>query len=133
MSRRRANRMIATLHRALVPPRRPNPVVVVWRWRYELTAFAGIALAVVALPAAGTAGAGVAAVAASASLVVLGSWPDGRRWIRARAWCVVTPHRVRTACAEAGIHSTRGRLPAVLSCSPRPHGERVVLWLPAGV
>ena len=46
---------------------------------------------------------------------------------------MITPHRVRSAFARAGIYSARRRLPAVLCCSPRSFGELVTLWLPAGL
>lgn len=116
--------------RSLVRPARPNPLVVLWRWRYEI-----------GLPA-------VTAVAATASVRALG-WPwtvgsavilvsgllgrrEVRRWSVIRAWCVITQHRVRVGCAHAWIHSRSGKLPAVLWTSPGDYGERVVLWCRAG-
>jgi len=125
--------MAMSLHKALMPPARANPLVVAWRWRYELIGLAALVLLAMALQQAGAVGAVVMAGAAVAALELLARWPAGRRWAIARAWCVVTPHRVRTACVRARIHSTRGRLPAVLGCSPRQYGEAVLLWLPAGV
>jgi hypothetical protein len=53
--------------------------------------------------------------------------------ITARAWCVITPHRVRTGCAQAWIHTRDGHLPAVLYTVPARFGERVWLWCRAGI
>lgn len=70
-----------------------------------------------------------AAVVAAGALAAL---PAVRRLIRARFWCIVTPHRIRAGCAQEHIQTRRGRLPAVLWTSSRPHGERVLVWCRAG-
>ncbi|HEV7824678.1 MAG TPA: hypothetical protein VGP02_07205 [Mycobacteriales bacterium] len=116
---------LADLELALADRARPNPLVVLWRWRYEVGALAAIGLAL-------WSGAGYVLLAIVAALGALAMWPPARRVLIARAWCVVTPHRVRTACAEAWIHSRSGKIPIVLWTSPRPYGERVALWCPAG-
>jgi hypothetical protein len=121
---------LADLERALSDRPRPNPLVVLWRWRYEAGAVAATGFAVAVAVRSGTGLAVVAAVAAV--LTGLAMWPVSRRVLVARAWCVVTPHRVRTACAEAWIHSRSGKIPIVLWTSPRPYGERVALWCRAG-
>ncbi|MFL6129532.1 MAG: hypothetical protein ACJ73E_10755 [Mycobacteriales bacterium] len=105
---------------------RPNPVLVLWRWRYEL----GLVAAAVAGPAyvgaLWTVQAGLMLGTAVAAV------PELRRRARRRAWCVVTPHRVRTACKHAWIHSRSGRIPAVLWTSPVDEGEQVLLWCRPG-
>jgi hypothetical protein len=58
--------------------------------------------------------------------------PELRRRARRRAWCVITPHRVRTACKHAWIHSRTGRIPAVLWTRPVDAGEQVLLWCRPG-
>lgn len=122
--------VLAELEQALVRVARPNPLVVAWRWRYELVLLVAVPLAVAERARALGAWqvAAVVAVAAGAA----GAWPAARRALRARFWSVVTPHRVRAGCLHARLHSRRGRLPAVLWTSPVPEGERVVLWCPAG-
>ena len=111
----------------------PNPIVLAWRWRYELTLAAVTTTCVIAVtrtpaPPWVPAGCVVAlAIAAGAAL-----WPPVRRRVAARAWCVITPHRVRAGCAGAWIHSRGGRLPAVLLTTRQPFGERVHLWCHAG-
>jgi hypothetical protein len=116
---------LADLELALSDRPRPNPLVVLWRWRYEVGAVAAVGIAMWAglpyLPL------GIVAVLAG-----LAMWPAARRMLVGRAWCVVTPHRVRTACAQAWIHSRSGKIPIVLWTSPRPYGERVALWCRAG-
>lgn len=41
-------------------------------------------------------------------------WPPLRRFAVDRAWCVITPHRVRAGCAEGLIYSGRGKIPIIL-------------------
>ena len=108
---------------------RANPVVATWRWRYELVATAAFGAAWIAL--------GITAVAAltgglTAALALTASFPRGRTFLLARAWCIVTPHRIRTGCAQAWIHTRYGKLPFILWTRSRPSGERVYLWCRAG-
>ena len=61
-----------------------------------------------------------------ALLVLIGAalaWPPARRHLIARAWCVITPHRVRVGCAQAWIHSRRGKIPIVLLTTRQPLGS----------
>jgi hypothetical protein len=106
----------------------------VWHWRYELALIMGLPLAALAIGY--TLGLtwllGIAAAAATV-LVAAALWPPSRRRLIARAWCVITPHRVRTGCAQAWIQTTDGRLPTVLYTTPAPFGERVMLWCRAGI
>jgi hypothetical protein len=108
---------------------RANPIVAAWRWRYELAAVTGLAVAWLALDTAVvvwlTAGLAVA-------LAITACFPSGRRFLSARTWCVVTPHRVRAGCAQAWIHSRYGKLPIVVLTRRQPFGERVYLWCRAG-
>lgn len=123
--------MLGTLRRALVPPARPNPLVILWRWRYEVGLLVGTPVAVTGLvDGAGTA---VALVTVSGAASLVAAWPRLRGWVVARAWCVVTPHRVRALCVQRQLFTRRGRLPAVLWCSPTSYGELVVVWCPAGL
>jgi hypothetical protein len=62
----------------------------------------------------------------------LGLWPPGRAALLARAWCVITAHRVRVGCVQAGIFNTNGRLPVILRTSARSFGERLLIWCTAG-
>src|ERR1700684_1700934 len=109
---------LASLQAVVTPPARPNPIVLIWRWRYELALAAGATLAGIAiarLPATGWLLAGVVVLIA---ITVL--YPPVRRAVMAEAWCVITPHRVRAGCVGAGIHSRRGRLPAVILTTRKP-------------
>jgi hypothetical protein len=116
--------------RRLVRVATPNPLVVVWRWRYELTLAtgltAGIAVAISSFGAVMT-----MVVAAITTLTVL-CWPTARQFATDRAWCIITPHRVRLGCTEGLIYSSRGKIPVVLWTSHRAFGERVLLWCRAG-
>jgi hypothetical protein len=66
-------------------------------------------------------------------LIVLAAWPAARHRLAARTWCILTPHRLRAGCAQARIHTRRGRLPAILWCAPKVYGEQILIWCPAGV
>src|ERR1700722_6820421 len=108
---------------------RANALVAAWRWRYELAAAAGLAAtwAMLGSTSAAALTAGLAAVLALAACTT-----RGRRFLVARWWCTVTPHRVRTGCAQAWIHSRYGKIPIVLLTRRQPFGERVYLWCRAG-
>jgi hypothetical protein len=110
---------------------RANPAVAAWRWRYELgllailvAAWATLGLTDDALLVANVAG----LLGALAAL-----FPEVRRYLAARAWCVITPHRVRTGCVHAWIHSRYGKIPVILLTTRQPFGERLYLWCRAGI
>lgn len=115
----------------LRPVRRPGAVVLLWRWRWELTAGVGVPAAVLAggfelswawpLAALGMVGGVFTAV------------PAARRWLIAHVRCVITEHRIRTGCAQAWIQTRYGRLPIILLTCPQPYGERAYIWCPAGI
>lgn len=126
-SRRQA---LAPLAATLGSVARPNPLVLAWRWRYELMLATGMPFGAILL--AGILGATWALAVSGALIAVLALWPPARHRLVAWAWCVITPHRVRTGCAEAWIHSRQGRLPAVLLTTRQPFGERVHLWCRPG-
>ena len=120
--------VLSSLESALSSVARPNPIVVGWRWRYELGLLAGLGSFAI-VQALGF----VWLIATWIVLVAMfGGWPPGRRQLIRRAWCVITPHRLRTGCAHAWIQSRRGRLPIILFTTPQPFGERVTLWCVAG-
>jgi hypothetical protein len=118
---------------ALTPLSRPGLLLVAYRWRYEL----GIVCVMLAGLAAGwwagpePALTGLAAVAAAAALAA--TRPEFRSLVAARAWCIITPHRVRTCFAQAWIHNRAGQIPAVLRTTAQPFGERAVVWCRAGI
>jgi hypothetical protein len=117
--------------RALSSVKRPNPLVIAWRWRYELALALGLAGSTFGIiQAYGVIWLVAALMAVTAAF---GLWPPGRRLLVTRAWCVITPHRLRTGCANAWIHSRYGRLPIILLTTAQPFGERVLLWCVAGV
>jgi len=109
----------------------PNPFLVLWRWRYELAVAAAIPLALSWLTS--TVGANTTVAIISVVTALLFGWPPARRRILALAWCVITPHRFRLACAQARVHTRSGRLPAVLWCAHKSYGEQLLVWCPAGI
>jgi hypothetical protein len=127
---RSTRQALAGLHYALGSVAPPNPLVLAWRWRYELILGVGLPVTLFLLGGLpvmlGTLT--VIAVLTSAAL----SWAPARRCLIARVWCVITPHRIRKGCAQAWIHSREGKIPIVLFTTPQPFGERVHLWCRAG-
>jgi hypothetical protein len=108
----------------------PNPLVLFWRWRYELIFGIGLPAALIVLGGLPVMLATYAAVAVLAGAALL--WAPSRRLLIARAWCIITPHRVRVGCAQAWIHSRYGKIPIILLTTRQPFGERVHLWCRAG-
>lgn len=101
-----------------------------WRWRYELILALGV-------PAAATViihllGPGWTLLYATILAFGIGMWSPSRQAVAARAWSIITPHRVRVGCVQARIYSRSGRLPIILRTSVQPFGERVRIWCTAG-
>jgi hypothetical protein len=128
--RHHQGRLLAELQQNLRPVARPNPLVLLWRWRYELALLTGFPVAITILITQLSPLWSLAVIAAIA--VTLATWPEARCWLVAHARCVITTHRVRTGCAQAWLHSRHGKLPIILLTSPKPFGERVHLWCRAG-
>jgi hypothetical protein len=122
--------VLTELAQDLRPVARPNPIVLAWRWRYEIALVAGVPAGIIVLMTRVSLVWSVAVISVAAA--TLANWPAARSWLLAHARCVVTAHRVRTGCAQAWIQSRYGKLPVILVTSPRPFGERVYLWCRAG-
>ena len=126
--------IMASVEAALSTVSRPGLIARMWHWRYELGLIAGVLLGTIGIAA--TVGPGWLIAAAAATMAIWAAaltWPRSRRRLIARAWCVITPHRVRTGCERAWIQTRDGRLPAVLYTVPVDSGERVWLWCRAGI
>ena len=101
--------VMASVETALSGVARPGIFGLIWNWRYELGLSAG--LATVALASGYALGAAwlIALVAVGLVLLAAGlAWPPSRRRLVARAWCVITPHRVLTGC-QARLGADAGR------------------------
>jgi hypothetical protein len=89
--------VMASVEAAIRSAARPGPVARLWHWRYEAALVAGLLLGTIGIGV--TLGLGWLIATAAAVLAVLAAalaWPPSRRRVIARAWCVITPHRVRT-------------------------------------
>jgi hypothetical protein len=128
-SRRRAEANLLT-NLALGRTPRAASLALPWRWRYELLLAIGAPLG--ALMTARALGPDRSLVEATILGFALGLWSPSRRVLLGRAWCIITPHRVRVGCVEARIYNRRGRLPIILRTSLEPFGERVRIWCTAG-
>ncbi len=126
--------VMASVEHALSSVARPGFLALVWTWRYELGLSAG--LATVGLASGYALGAAWLIAMATVGLVLLAAglaWRPSRQRLVARAWCVITPHRVRTGCRHAWVQTRDGRLPVILYTTPAAFGERVTLWCRAGI
>lgn len=59
--------------------------------------------------------------------------PASRRFVTRRFWCVITRHRVRACFSQTRTMTHEGKMPSLLWARPTPVGERVRVWLPAGL
>jgi hypothetical protein len=126
--------VMASVETALTSAARAGLFGLIWNWRYELGLSAG--LAAVGLASGYALGAAWLVAIAATGLVLLAAglaWPPSRRRLIARAWCVITPHRIRTGCRHAWVQTRDGRLPIILYTTPAAFGERVTLWCRAGI
>jgi hypothetical protein len=113
-----------------VPPpvATPWPQTFLWRWRYEIGG-AGL-LGVLGWRSASSP---ALLLVAGVVLVIALAVPPVRRILVAQFWVVVVQHRLRSGFARAWVHDRRGRLPALLWTRRTRHGQRIVVWCPAGV
>lgn len=110
--------------------RRSNPLLGIYRWRYELGLVA-VLVAVVVLGRRHGWGVPLAVVATLTLLLMI--WPAARRVATDRVRSVVIQHRLRSAFAELCLVTWAGRTPAILWTTHRRDVLRVRLLLPAGI
>lgn len=131
--RRNDPRILAWIETTLSTTARPSLINLAWHWRYEF----GLAIGVTAVALASGLWLGARCLVGMAGcvlilLVAAIAWRPSRRRLIARTWCVITPHRVRTGCAQAWVQSRDGKLPTVLYTRPIDFGERIIVWCRAG-
>lgn len=59
--------------------------------------------------------------------------PASRRFTIRRVWCVITRHRMRSCMVKTRTMTHHGRSPFLVWARPSPVGERLRVWLPAGL
>ena len=116
--------------RRLISIAAPSLPVIAWRWRYEIVLVSGLSVSLAAAVTSFGAVPTIIAVIVMALTVLC--WPPARRFAVNRAWCTITPHRVRAGCVESLIYSSRGKIPIILWTVHQPFGERILLWCRAG-
>jgi len=127
--RRRDEELLGTLERALVPHRRSSLPGLAWAWRKELVLAAGIAV----LFAIVVRTSGIAWAVVGLSAAVGAFSPPWSEQMKALAWQLITPHRLRAGLYHARIHNRHGRRPVIIRVTSEQFGERVRLWCPAGI
>jgi hypothetical protein len=112
------------------PRHSPWPSTVIWRWRWEL----GLVIGTLFLLWAGwrTTGAWLLVIAPIVVSALTLIQPCLRLLLR-QGSAIAVQHRIRTGCAQAGLHGPDGELPAVLWTRLLPDGERICLWSPPGL
>ncbi|MGD9530669.1 MAG: hypothetical protein AB7V44_28310 [Pseudonocardia sp.] len=68
-----------------------------------------------------------------AATVIVFVVPVSRRWVTRRLWCVYARHRARTCMVQTRTMTHDGRMPFLYWSRPSPVGERIRVWLPAGL
>lgn len=112
------------------PRRRRNPLLALYRWRYELALVAAIA-GLVRLGQVSHWAAPLALVLTV--IVVVAMWEPARRAVGDRCRLVVVQHRLRSAFRQLWLSTWEGRTPAILWTAPCSEGLRVHLFCPAGI
>ena len=75
---------------------------------------------------------GIAWAVAGLSAAVGAFSPPWSEQMKAFAWQLITPHRLRAGLYHARIHNRHGRRPVIMRVTSEPFGERIRLWCPAG-
>lgn len=119
------------LARQLAPVKRPNPLLWLYHWRYEILAVTLLPYVLVTVVLA------LGLVWSLIALVVAFNWVfywrAARRHVRGRLRAIVVQHRLRTAFASARICTVDGRRPAILWTRPIDGDIVVSLFCPAGI
>ena len=107
-------------------------LLLIWRWTPELLLLAAVAWYWHRSSEAGWATPTQIAVP-MALLAPVVIWPRTRFWILGIFWLLVTRHRLRQYFLQCGAYNRSGRLPWLTLAYPTPVGERVWVWLVAGL
>ncbi|KDN22837.1 hypothetical protein [Amycolatopsis rifamycinica] len=122
---------VPELARQLAPVKRPNPLLRLYHWRYEIFAVTLLPYAVISLVR------WLGPIWSVVALVVAFNWifywRAARRHLRGRLRAIVVQHRLRSAFAGARICTVDGRRPAILWTRPVDGDVVVSLFCPAGI
>jgi hypothetical protein len=131
-----------------------SPVGTAWRWRTELAVLTVLFAALIALSFISPLSGLTASLAflfhitqcplqvsyliwgAAELAVLIGTLlgvPVTRWFIVRRFWCVLSRHRFHRMCFEGRLHTRAGRVPPVLWVRPTKVGERLFIWVRAGL
>lgn len=119
------------LARQLTHVKRPNPVLWLYHWRYELLAVTLLPYSLVVLFQ--QVGPVWFAITLGAAFNWVFYWRAARRYLRGRLRAIVVQHRLRTAFARARVCTVDGRRPAILWTRHRGGETVATLFCPAGL
>ena len=120
---------VRMLYGGEVRRRRPNPVLALYRWRWEIALLGVIA----ALAWVGSTNRALSLAVVLIGGAVLAVSPALRRAVGQRCRAVMVQHRLRSAFHELCLTTWAGRSPAILWTAPRHDGVHVHLLCPAGI
>ncbi|WP_084955949.1 hypothetical protein [Thermoactinospora rubra] len=116
------------------PPRGGSgPLTRLWRMRTELLLLAALALVTVAVLTVVDQRSWGSLLALAGMVAVPAATRFGRNWFTARAWCVISRHRIQRTCLETTMHTSTGRIPLVLWITPSRAGEKALILTRAGI
>jgi hypothetical protein len=136
-SRGSGSRLGGTGHVEVIPFRPHHSwwvqlLLLIWRWTLELLLVASIVWYWRRTAMEGWPG-WVQLTVPAVVLAALLTWPLTRRWVLGVFWLLVTRHRLRQYFLQCGAYNRSGRLPWLTLAYPTPVGERVWVWLVAGL
>ena len=104
---------------------------IAWRWRTEL--FLLIVTVGRVRPARGGHHRPVGGHRSRAFIMAALVVPHSRRFLKRRAWCLITRHRLQRVCYETRMHTRAGRLPLIVWIRPTKSGNGPSIACRAGV
>lgn len=116
-----------------LPPRRPGPLVRLWRRRTEILVLACLAPLAVAVVTAVASGVWWVPALVGGTVLAVAVPRPSRDWFAMRLWCVISRRRLQRLFTELPLHTRTGRLPLVLWITPTREGEKALVLCRAGV
>ncbi|AEA27362.1 hypothetical protein Psed_5226 [Pseudonocardia dioxanivorans CB1190] len=115
------------------PEQHPVTRILGWAVRYRAELAVTTVLVAVFLLLRNGVGPEAATVIVIVTTAVMFVVPPSRRYLTRRMWCVYSRHRARAAFVQTRTMTYDGRMPFLYWSRPSTVGERIRVWLPAGM